>query len=77
MRLDWYLEKNAIPVEKFADKIGVHRTSIYRFMKGLAFPRPATLRRIKEATGGRVTAEDFVEVAPYAIPKRNNIAAAG
>jgi hypothetical protein len=63
MRLDWYLEKNAIPVEVFADKIGVHRTSIYRFMKGLTFPRRETLRRIKEVTGGRVTAEDFVDVS--------------
>lgn len=74
MRLDLYLEKHDIPVEKFADKIGVHRTSIYRFMKGLAFPRPATIRRIREATGGRVTSEDFVDVAPYVIPKRNAVA---
>ena len=37
MRLDLYLEQNDIPVEVFATSIGVHRTSIYRFMKGLAF----------------------------------------
>lgn len=73
MRLDIYLEKYEISVEIFAKKIGVHRTSIYRFIRGVTFPRPATLRRIKEVTGGRVTSEDFVEVAPhapYAIPKR-------
>ena len=76
MRLDVYLEKNDIPVEVFADQIGVHRTSIYRFMKGLAFPRPATIRRIKTATRNAVTAEDFVDLAPYVIPKRP-VAAAG
>ena len=35
-----------------------------------------TLRRIKAATRGHVTSEDFVDVAPYAIPKRS-VAAAG
>jgi hypothetical protein len=71
MRLDVYLEKNCIPVEQFADKVGVHRTSIYRFMKGLAFPRPATIRRIRAATNNSVKADDFVDLAPMATPKRN------
>ncbi len=61
MRLDQYLIKYGIPVEVFADKIGVHRTSIYRFMNGLTFPRPQTLLRISAETGGRVTANDFVD----------------
>lgn len=77
MRLDVYLEKNDIPVEVFATTIGVHRTSIYRFMKGLAFPRPATLRRIKTATRGHVGADDFVEIAPIWPPTKRNLAAAG
>jgi|HubBroStandDraft_5_1064220.scaffolds.fasta_scaffold115522_2 hypothetical protein len=76
MRLDVYLERNEIPVEVFALSIGVHRTSIYRFMKGLTFPRPSTIRRIKQATRGHVTAEDFIEVAPFVEQKRR-VAAAG
>ena len=60
MRLEAYLVKNDIPVEQFADRINVHRTSVYRFIKGLAFPRPATIERITSATGGRVTANDFI-----------------
>jgi transcriptional regulator with XRE-family HTH domain len=64
MRLDVYLEKHSIPVEEFADKVGVHRASIYRFMKGLSFPRPLTLQKIKKATGNVVTADDFVDVLP-------------
>jgi transcriptional regulator with XRE-family HTH domain len=74
MRLDLYLEKNEIPVEEFADQIGVHRTSIYRFMKGIAFPRPSTIRLIRTATLGAVTAEDFVELAPFKARKRRNTA---
>lgn len=73
MRLDVYLEKNNIPVERFADKIGVHRTSIYRFMKGLAFPRPMTIKLIQEATGGKVTATDFVELVPNPIEKSRTV----
>jgi hypothetical protein len=32
-------------------------------MNGLAFPRPENAQRISEATGGRVTANDFVDLA--------------
>jgi transcriptional regulator with XRE-family HTH domain len=64
MKLDAYLEQKNMPVEQFADLIGVHRTSVYRFIKGLAFPRPSTLKRITQETGGRVTANDFVALIP-------------
>jgi DNA-binding transcriptional regulator YdaS (Cro superfamily) len=68
MRLDLYLYHHAIPVEVFADAIGVHRTSVYRFYKGLTFPRPETIERIRKATNGNVTADDFSQV--YAHAKR-------
>jgi DNA-binding transcriptional regulator YdaS (Cro superfamily) len=64
MRLDVYLENSQTPVEKFAEAIGVHRTSVYRFIKGLAFPRPSTIARITEVTKGKVTANDFIAVLP-------------
>lgn len=60
MRLDSYLEKNGISVESFAADIGVHRTSVYRFISGVAFPRASTIQRIIEITGGKVTANDFL-----------------
>jgi hypothetical protein len=75
MRLALYLRTNGIPVENFADDIGVHRTSVYRFMKGLAFPRPSTIERIIRVTGGKVTANDFL-----GLPSKKNqssLAAAG
>jgi transcriptional regulator with XRE-family HTH domain len=64
MRLDRYLEAHNTPVERFAESIGVHRTSVYRFMKGLAFPRPSTIERITEVTKGNVTANDFIALLP-------------
>ena len=53
MRLDSYLIAHNKPVEQFAAEIRVHRTSVYRFMKGLAFPRPETLHRIAVVTQGQ------------------------
>ena len=70
MRLDSYLIKNDIPVEQFAKKIGVHRTTVYRFMNGGTFPRAETLRRIRDATGGKVVADDFVDQDRVWPPKR-------
>ena len=63
MRLDAYLEKTQIPVGEFAHAIGVHRTSVYRFMTGLSFPKRVTLMRIASVTGGRVTANDFIALS--------------
>jgi DNA-binding transcriptional regulator YdaS (Cro superfamily) len=64
MRLDIYLEKSNTPVKTFAGMIGVHRTSVYRFMKGLAFPRPQTIEHITQVTQGKVTANDFIAINP-------------
>ena len=76
MRLDWYLEKNAISVGTFARDLGVHRTSIYRFMSGRAFPRPETIERITTVTGGKVTANDFIGL-PMRRRPAPSLAAAG
>jgi DNA-binding phage protein len=73
MRLDHYLLKNDIEVSAFAKDIGVHRTSVYRFIKGLAFPRPETIERIIKVTEGRVTANDFLGIQP----SRRKLATAG
>ena len=61
MHLGEYLDHHDIPVKQFASEIGVHRTSIYRYIKGLAFPRLYVLRLIKEATDDWVTSNDMVE----------------
>jgi transcriptional regulator with XRE-family HTH domain len=69
MRLDRYLKRQKISPEVFAEMIGVHPTTIYRFIQGLSFPKSANLRRIAEATKGKVSANDFMGVQrPPAAP---------
>jgi len=61
MKLEIWLEKNRIPIDVFAERVGVHRSSIYRFIKGLAYPRKATMDKIRRQTKGQVNAEDFID----------------
>jgi Helix-turn-helix len=62
MRLDHYLQQNDIKPEAFAEQIGVHTTTIYRFIQGTSFPKSSNLKRIAEVTGGAVQANDFIGV---------------
>lgn len=44
----------------FAKEIGVYQSSVSRWAKGERMPKPYILRKIAMATGGRVTADDFM-----------------
>jgi transcriptional regulator with XRE-family HTH domain len=69
MRLDRYLKRRKITPEAFAGSIGVHPTTIYRFLQGLSFPKSSNLKRIAAATEGKVQANDFMDVErPPAAP---------
>jgi hypothetical protein len=59
MKLEVWLEKHAMPIEIFAERIGVHRSSVYRFIKGEAYPRRETMRRIEEVTKNQVSMKDI------------------
>lgn len=59
MQLSAYLTERGESVEQFAQRIGVHPTTIYRLLNGVNFPLAATIKRILSATGGKVTANDF------------------
>lgn len=63
MKLDEYLSARGLTCEAFAEKIGVTGTSVWRYAHGERLPRPATMRRIVEATDGAVTAQDFYSSA--------------
>lgn len=63
MTLSEYLTQNQIKPAAFARQIGTSRQSIHRWTVGLSRPRAQEMRRIAEATGGKVTANDFYEVA--------------
>lgn len=67
MHLGTYLEKQKLSPAKFAEMIGVHRTSVVRFRDGTRRPDLQTIQRIHEVTKGKVTAKDFFspsEIAP-------------
>ena len=61
MNIAEYLTHHDIPVSLFAKEVQIHRTSMYRYMKGLAFPRLTIMKRIIKATDGWVTATDLTD----------------
>lgn len=60
MRLADYLSTNEISDAAFASRIGVSRQALHRYRRGERMPRPDQLHRIREATDGAVTADDFL-----------------
>ncbi|GBR06353.1 hypothetical protein HW511_00350 [Asaia siamensis] len=61
MKLGDYLKTNQISPRDFGLSIGIkHKATVYRYLNGLRFPSAAALDRIKSATQGKVTADDFV-----------------
>lgn len=60
MKLGDWLAAHGLTHEDFASRIGRDRASVTRYVSGERTPRPATMRRIAEATGNAVTANDFV-----------------
>lgn len=63
MQLLDYLRAEAIAVPDFAKSIGVTAASVYRYASGDRIPHRPVMQKIKEATGGRVGAEDFYAAA--------------
>jgi transcriptional regulator with XRE-family HTH domain len=64
MKISDWLAKADIADSEFADRIGVSRQALSRYKAGARTPRPNVLARIREATNGRVTANDFVPSDP-------------
>lgn len=62
MKLDDWLTKEGINSAQFARASGLgDRQLVHKYRHGERFPSPENLRRIKDATHGQVTAEDFVD----------------
>jgi DNA-binding transcriptional regulator YdaS (Cro superfamily) len=64
MQLGEYLKLAAIRDDAFAALIGRDRSTVNRIRRGEIKPDWDTVARIQEATGGAVTAMDFVPAAP-------------
>jgi hypothetical protein len=61
MQLRAHLSETKEPIASFAARVQVDVKTMYRYLAGQRFPAPDVLRRIREATGGAVTADDFVD----------------
>lgn len=59
MQLRDYIQDKGITYADFAEQIGVTKTSVYRYVAGLTRPANDVLPKIKEATKGLVTPNDF------------------
>ena len=59
MKLSAYLAEMGEKPESFADRVQVDRTTILRYISGDRIPVKAVMQRIWDATGGKVTANDF------------------
>jgi transcriptional regulator with XRE-family HTH domain len=60
MTLSTYLAERNLSLTKFAEAIGVSVETVRRYCEGTRTPRPALMAKIKAATAGSVTADDFV-----------------
>lgn len=61
MQLESYLSENDISIPQFAMKIGAsNRAVVWRYLNGIRRPSDEMLERIKRATNGHVTANDFI-----------------
>ena len=66
MTLAEYLKTENLRPEDFGKSIQVSAASVYRYIDGTRMPRVDTLRLIVEATGGKVSPNDFVPLtAPF------------
>ena len=54
-----YLAEEGMPIAKFAERLGVRKMTVYRYISKDRVPRPSIMRRIVEETNGRVTPDSF------------------
>jgi transcriptional regulator with XRE-family HTH domain len=60
MRLTDYLSTSGVSDADFAEAIRVSRQAVHRYKHGRR-PKWSVLDRIREVTGGAVTADDFLQ----------------
>lgn len=64
MKLIDYLREHSISDEEFAAKVSRSKWAVRKWMYAQRVPRPAEMSAIAAATGGAVTANDFMNSAP-------------
>ena len=60
MLLQKYLTENKITAAEFAKTVGLTRQAVNNYINGRRFPKHDILKKILLATGGAVSANDFL-----------------
>lgn len=63
MKLADFLSDRKLTSAEFASMVGVSVKAVAKWRQGRRFPRAEVLERIHRATGGAVTANDFLPAA--------------
>lgn len=63
MKLSAYLDEHKETYASFGPKVGLSAFGVGKLARGERRPRPATMQRIIDATGGAVTPNDFFDQA--------------
>ncbi|MDO8534384.1 MAG: helix-turn-helix transcriptional regulator [Xanthobacteraceae bacterium] len=72
MHLADYLKHHDLTRAAFASKIGRSEATVSRIVRGINGPNRTTMRAIRDATGGKVTPNDFLPPSPPpSRPRRN------
>jgi DNA-binding XRE family transcriptional regulator len=61
MKLKEWLDKQLGTKKEFAEKIGVSRYTLYKYLNGEATPRLEIALRIQKVTNGEVRVEDLIK----------------
>jgi DNA-binding transcriptional regulator YdaS (Cro superfamily) len=68
MKLAEWLKRTKTRRYQFAERIGVRASVVSDYCKGRYCPRPKVAEAIIRETGGEVTANDFLSIAPDEAP---------
>ena len=68
MRLDKYLTEAGLSEADFGRQIGLSQSAINRLRRGESWPPADTAEKIRAATGGKVTADDFLAPVADSVP---------
>lgn len=74
MKLDRYLELTKQTRADFARQVGVTEVSLSRYITGNRIPRSSLLKKIAYASEGLVMPNDFVDIDPKKIAKKETAA---
>ena len=61
MKLADYIKEAGLTDEAFGRLVGVSQPTVSRLKRDLSWPTRETIERIRDVTGGKVTADDFMD----------------